>query len=304
MTIPPSESTTTGILDVLKRLTTNTERLEVTLDQTLQALRKRGFQLSTDLTGMARVLQQDIQLVQRSANNMSAKQQQMEALIRTLGLVNSSLDMEQVLQDVMDTVISLTGAERAYLLMSHENSDELTIRQARNWDQETLTGNEISFSRSIINKALAQKIPILTTNAQDDVGTASVVSYALRSIVCIPLTMRDKVLGVLYADNRLGQGVFSQESIPLLQAFANQAAIAIENARVFSQVKADLDQAQSELQILRIQLDHKKVQDQIGEITETEYFQSLQAMVANIRNRQRRPPSSSSGSSGASGTQG
>lgn len=303
MTIPPSEPTSTAILDVLKRLTTNTERLEVTLDQTLQALRKRGFQLSTDLSGMARVLQQDIQLVQRSANNMSSKQQQMEALIRILGLINSSLDMEQVLQDVMDTVISLTGAERAYLLMSHENSDELTIRQARNWDQETLTGNEISFSRSIINKAIAQKIPILTTNAQDDVGTASVVSYALRSIVCIPLTLRDKILGVLYADNRLGLGVFSQENIPLLQAFANQAAIAIENARVFSQVKADLDQAQSELQILRIQLDHKKVQEQIGEITETEYFQSLQAMVANIRNRQRRP-SGGSGSSGASGAQG
>jgi sigma-B regulation protein RsbU (phosphoserine phosphatase) len=292
MTTPPDTSTS-SLLDVVKRLGSNTERLEVALEQTLQALKKRGFQLSTDLGGMARALQQDVMFVQRTAQTVNAKQQQMQELIRILGLINSSLDMEQVLQDVMDTVIALTGAERAYLLMSHEGSDELTIRQARNWDQETLAAGDVIFSRSIINRALAQKTPILTTNAQDDVGTASVVSYALRSIVCIPLLLRDQILGVLYADNRLGQGVFSQESIPLLQAFANQAAIAIENARVFAQVKADLDQAQNELQNLRIQLDQKKIQEQIGEITETEYFQNLQAMVTSIRNRTRRSAGSS-----------
>jgi transcriptional regulator with GAF, ATPase, and Fis domain len=287
--------TNSEIIDILKRLSSNTERLEVALDQTLQALKKRGFQLSTDLNSMTRTLQQDISIVQRSAQNMSVKQKQMEELIRILGLVNSSLDMEQVLQDVMDTVISLTGAERAYLLMNNEGSEELTIRQARNWDQETLAGNDVIFSRSIINRALQQRAPILTTNAQDDVGTASVVNYSLRSVVCVPLLLRDKIIGVLYADNRLGQGVFGQDSISLLQAFAYQAAIAIENARVYAQVKADLDQAQKELQSLRIQIDQQKMQEQIGEITDTEYFQNLQSMVANIRNRPRR---SSQGSSG------
>ncbi|MBX3081991.1 MAG: GAF domain-containing protein [Anaerolineae bacterium] len=284
----PTGNGNTDILEVLKRLNGNTERLEIALEQTIQALKKRGFQLSTDLGSTVRGLQQDITVVQKSAQNMTVKQQQMQELIRILGLVNSSLDMEQVLQDVMDTVISLTGAERAYLLMGNEGSDQLTIRQARNWDQETLSGNEVIFSRSIINRALQQKMPILTTNAQDDVGTESVLSHSLRSIVCVPLVLRDKIIGVLYADNRLGQGVFNNDSIPLLQAFAYQAAIAIENARVFQQVKADLDQAQKELQSLRIQIDQKKMQEQIGEITETEYFQNLQSMVASIRNRPRR----------------
>jgi GAF domain-containing protein len=284
----PTANGNPDILEVLKRLTSNTGHLETALEQTLQALRKRGLQLSTDLSGMARVLEQDLTIVQKSAQNMMIKQQQMQELVRILGLVNSSLDMEQVLQDVIDTVISLTGAERAYLLMGNEGSDQLTIRQARNWDQETLSGNDVIFSRSIINRALQQKTPILTTNAQDDVGTASVVNYALRSIVCVPLVLRDKIIGVLYADNRLGQGVFSQDSIPLLQAFAYQAATAIENARVFQQVKADLDQAQKELQSLRIQIDQKKMQEQVGEITETEYFQDLQSKIASIRNRPRR----------------
>ena len=293
----PTGNGNADIVEVLKRLNGNTERLEIALEQTLQALKRKGFQLSTDLGGMARVLQQDITIVQKSAQSMAVKQQQMQQLIRILGLVNSSLDMEQVLQDVIDTVISLTNAERAYLLMSNEGSGQLTIRQARNWDQETLSGDEVIFSRSIINRALQQKMPILTTNAQDDVGTASVVNYSLRSIVCVPLVLRDKIIGVLYADNRLGQGVFSQDSIPLLQAFAVQASIAIENARVYQQVKADLDQAQRELQSLRIQIDQKKVQEQIGEITDTEYFQTLQSKAADFRNRSRRPSQTDESSS-------
>ncbi|MBX3064172.1 MAG: GAF domain-containing protein [Anaerolineae bacterium] len=293
-TSPVTPNSNGGILDVIKRLNSQTERLELALEQTLQALRKRGFQLSTDLGGMASGLHGDIMTVQKAAESMNAKQQQMQELIRILGLINSSLDMEQVLQDVMDTVISLTGAERAYLLMRREGSSELSIRQARNWDQETLADNEVVFSRSIINRALEMRAPILTTNASDDYGGAqSVMAYSLRSVVCIPLLLRDQVIGVLYADNRLGQGVFSQDSIPLLEAFANQAAIAIENARAFAQVKKDLDQAQSELKSLLIQIDQKKMQEQLGEITESEYFQTLQSKVAAMRNRSRRSETSS-----------
>jgi GAF domain-containing protein len=293
----PVDSASPGILDVIKRLSGNTEKLELALEQALQALRKRGFQLSTDLSGMTRTLQQDIAVVQKTANGMTAKQQQMQELIRILALINTSLNIEQVLQDVIDTVIALTGAERAYLLLSHEDSQELTIRAARNWDQETLAQDDVVFSRSVVNAAIAQKAPILTTNAQSDErfqGMQSVFNHSLRSIVCIPLIQRERIIGVLYADNRIGQGVFAQDSIPLLQAFAFQAAIAIENARTFSQVKADLDQAQREVQILRIQIDQQKMQEQLGEITESEYFQNLQARVVALRARGGRRPDAKS----------
>jgi GAF domain-containing protein len=214
----------------------------------------------------------------------------MGELVRILGLVNSSLDMEQVLEDVMDTVIALTGAERAYLLMRNEGSNDLVLRQARNWHEKNIEQDEVVFSRSIVNAAMEQKQPILTTNAQTDdrfQGMQSVFSHSLRSIICIPLVRRNEITGVLYADNRIGQGVFSQDLIPLLQAFGNQAALAIENARAFTQAKADLAQAQKEVINLRIQIDQQKMQEQIGEITDTEFFQNLQAQARLLRTRAR-----------------
>lgn len=280
-----------GMTETLKRMHDNSDRLETVLDQTVQALKKRGFQLATDLGGMVRVIQQDITQVQKSAQEIAGKQNQLEQLVRILGLINSSLDVDQVLQDVMDTVIKLTGAERAYLMLTHEDSDELTIRAARNWGQETLSQDDVVFSRSVINSAVSSRQPVLTTNAQADErfqGMQSVFDHALRSIVCIPLVRRDKVIGVLYADNRIGHGIFSQESLPLLGAFAIQAATAIENARTYTQVKTDLNTAQRELQTLKIQLDQQKMQEQIGEITESEYFQKLQGMVSNLRQRKPR----------------
>jgi adenylate cyclase len=84
---------------------------------------------------------------------------------------------------------------------------------------------------------------IATTNAQADPRFAaqeSVVAYSLRSILCVPLIVRDRVTGVIYADNRIRTGLFGDKERDLLAAFATQAALAIENARLFDRVKQQL----------------------------------------------------------------
>jgi len=87
--------------------------------------------------------------------------------------------------------------------------------------------------------------PILTTNAQSDPrfsAQASVVSYSLRSILCVPLRVKGKITGVIYADNRIKTGLFSEGDRRLLTAIADQAAVAIENARLFEDVKSSLEE--------------------------------------------------------------
>ncbi len=84
---------------------------------------------------------------------------------------------------------------------------------------------------------------VATTNAQADPRFAaqeSVVAYSLRSILCVPLIVRDRVTGVIYADNRIRTGLFGDKDRDLLAAFATQAALAIENARLFDRVKQQL----------------------------------------------------------------
>jgi transcriptional regulator with GAF, ATPase, and Fis domain len=262
------------------------QQLETVLSRLFQILTQNGFQISVDVAGMTRSIQQRLEKAQHQGKNIAEQIGQLQELMRTFALMTSSLRLEQVLEEVMDTVIKLTGAERAYLMLREKQSDELRIRAARNWDRETITDTESSFSSSIINSAMEQKIPILTTNAQDDTrfqSAQSVMSNKLRSILCIPLILRGESVGVLYTDNRLSQDIFKQDKIPLLTAFGTQAAIAIENARLFGQVKADLDKALTELQTLQIQIDQSKVDEQVQDITESDYFRNLKSQAQNMR---------------------
>lgn len=283
---------TVDFSESLSHLQNQTKQLSDVVERTLQALSKHGVQLSVDLNGMIRGIGQDVNQLNKKSGKVLQQLGQQRELVRTVALITSSLELDEVLAEVMDTVIHMTGAERAYLMLRKQNSEELTIRAARNWDRETISDDDAFFSRNIVNMALEQMEPVVTTNAQGDArfqDMASVMQHGLRSILCIPLAMHGHVVGVLYADNRIEQGIFSNDDVPLLTAFGTQAAIAIENARVFGKVKSDLRETQRELQQLKIQIDRTKVTEQVSEITESDYFERLSEAARAIRDSRQSP---------------
>jgi PAS domain S-box-containing protein len=158
-------------------------------------------------------------------------------------VVNSSLKLDDVLRIVMDTIVRLTGAERGFLMLK-DHSDDLGIWVARNWEQESIEAADQSISRSVIHRVLSSGEAVLTTNAQEDPrfgGKESVIAYSMRSILCVPLRNREgELAGVIYADNRIRSGIFTEAERKLLSAFANQAAVAIENARLFESIRQTL----------------------------------------------------------------
>ena len=150
-------------------------------------------------------------------------------------VLNSSLDLREVLEKVMDTVIQVTGAERGFLSLYERSSGELQFRVARNFDRETIEISEVS--RNLLKQVATTGKPVLTADAASDTQFGqfnSVAIYGLRSVLCAPLQRGEAILGVVYVDNRFQKGVFTQEDLDLLVAFANQAALAIDNARLFS----------------------------------------------------------------------
>jgi adenylate cyclase len=159
-------------------------------------------------------------------------------------VVNSTLEIDEVLQTVMDTIVRLTGAERGFLMLRDERG-EMAIRIARNWEQESINKNEFAISRTVIERVINGGEAILTTNAREDPRFGeqeSIIAFNLRSILCVPLTVKSDLIGVIYADNRIRSGIFSESDRDLLLAFANQAAVAIENARLFSSLKRTLEE--------------------------------------------------------------
>jgi adenylate cyclase len=164
------------------------------------------------------------------------------ALAKIGGVVNSSLELDEVLRIVMDNIVRLTRAERGFLMLRNEKGEMIT-QVARNWEQESIKSSEAATSRTIIQKVIETGEPIITTNAQEDqrfVGQESIVALNLRSILCVPLKLKNELIGVIYADNRIRSGIFAETERNLLVDFSNQAAVAIDNARLFASLRQTL----------------------------------------------------------------
>jgi sigma-B regulation protein RsbU (phosphoserine phosphatase) len=165
---------------------------------------------------------------------------------------NSSLDLDEVLNTVMDEVIAATRAERGFL-MFREPDGSLAFRAARGMDQETINDPQFQISRGVVEGVAKSGEAVLTSDAMEDPrfqARQSVMSLGLRSILCSPLKVKDEPLGAIYVDNRLHAGIFSQDDLNLLNAIASSAAIAIENARLY-QVAVEKGHMERELQMAR-----------------------------------------------------
>ena len=157
-------------------------------------------------------------------------------------VINSSLNLDDVLRIVMDTIVSMTGAERGFLMLK-DNNGEMSIHIARNWEQETVEEADFAISRTVVNSVISDCQPVHTTNAQRDPrfdNQDSIIAYNLRSILCVPLQLKGELIGVIYIDNRIKSGIFGKTDRNLLVTIADQAAVAIENARLFESMRESL----------------------------------------------------------------
>jgi len=186
-------------------------------------------------------------LEQRVQTALNAQLNQLGALMDVGQAVNSSLGLKKALEVVMDSLIRLMQAERGFLMLK-DPTGKLTMQTARGVAEDGAQEETFSGSTTIIRTVIESGRPILTTNAQNDPRFEmqfSVAALQLRSILCAPLTLKDDLIGVIYVDHRGMPDVFHESDMNLISAFADQAAVAIDNARLFEDLKA----ANKELEI-------------------------------------------------------
>ncbi|MCD4686595.1 MAG: GAF domain-containing protein [Anaerolineae bacterium] len=232
------------IQDTIKQLSSVLNEIIDALRSQRDRLRQRGMGLPPGtLNGFKEVQHGLLGIAEQIRTQGTAELTQLRALAETTALINSSLDVDEVLNRVIDTVIALMGAERGYIALRDETTGQMEFRIARNLDQQTIEEEGFGGSRTIVGHVAETGEPVLTNDAQVDPNFSashSVVLHALRSILCVPLTVKDKTIGVVYVDNRIKNNVFGDTDLALLIDFANQAAIAIANARLFARDQAAL----------------------------------------------------------------
>jgi adenylate cyclase len=165
----------------------------------------------------------------------SHKLRNFAALIEITKALNSELDKAKILETIVDKGVELINAERGFLILVQDGV--LDVRVARNRDKTAIGNPAKLISRSVLDGVMKTGEPVLTTNAQTALsGSRSIMALEVRSLICVPLRLRERILGALYVDSKFAPAQFNVESQNLLHAFADQAAIAIENARLFDEV--------------------------------------------------------------------
>jgi transcriptional regulator with GAF, ATPase, and Fis domain/tetratricopeptide (TPR) repeat protein len=181
--------------------------------------------------------------------------------------LNSEHDLVRLLEYIMDSAILLTGAERGFLLLRDpEGEGGLTIKVARNFDRENIRNVKFKISRSIAERVLEEAEPIITVDAMEDSRYReylSIHSLRLRSILCVPMRRGGMAMGVLYLDNRFQANAFDDENVQFMEAFADQAAIAIANAELIEdkeRARQELEASRKEVAQLNLRLEQKLLQ--------------------------------------------
>ncbi|MFT5478037.1 MAG: transcriptional regulator with GAF, ATPase, and Fis domain [Planctomycetota bacterium] len=154
-------------------------------------------------------------------------------------------DLMPLLRSIVDSAVSLVGGERGFILLKEQSADEqtkegggvseMTVRIARSFDHSDIVVPRSRLSMGIASNVVRDGKAVLSVDAsQDDrfEGMASVEDLRLRSVMCLPIEADGGLEGVLYLDNRLQFGAFSQEDLELVELFASQASIAIRNANL------------------------------------------------------------------------
>lgn len=162
-----------------------------------------------------------------------------------------------LLDYVMDEAIKLVGAERGFIVLTQPDGS-LDFRVTRNVKGEKVSDAGDQISRSILDQVLTTREPILLGDAMSDPGFAkfeSVVNLKLRSIMCVPLMAHAECIGAIYVENRSIRGQFDRDDLAPLILFATQAAISIDNARLYENLERRVASRTAQLKQAMLQVE-------------------------------------------------
>jgi adenylate cyclase len=186
--------------------------------------------------------------------NLERKRSELETLYEIARMLNSTLEFDEVLRLVMDQVIGVVNAERGFLVLVDPATGELRFEIARDKEARSIDASAFDFkiSRSTVERVVRTRQPIMTSNdAQVEMSDAeSVLIQGIRSIMCAPLVVRDNCIGAVYVDSRIVASLFAPKQVDLLMAFCRQAAIAIDNARLFADLNLALRKVEEDKQYM------------------------------------------------------
>jgi GAF domain-containing protein len=163
----------------------------------------------------------------------------LKRIIEVTGLLNTTLDLDELLQRIMSSAAELLDAETSSLLLVDDESGDLNIVNATGESGEQVTRRQVPAHQGIAGWVVDNGEAAVVDSPKDDPRFYAVMDQAIqfetRNMVAVPLRVRDETIGVVEVINK-NDGSFTEMDKDLAQALANQAAIAIDNARLYAKL--------------------------------------------------------------------
>ncbi|GJM40837.1 MAG: hypothetical protein DHS20C20_11190 [Ardenticatenaceae bacterium] len=198
--------------------------------------------------------------LERIATNekLQERAKQLEIMNNVTFSLASIKELDALLELILDTAIQLLDTEAGTFMISREEDGELEFRVARGPTSQGLVGRRLPLGAGLAGTAAQSGRPILVNRVKDDDRWFSDIdagsTFSSESILTVPLVRHNTVLGVLQVINKKSNAEFNKEDQSLLMAFAGQAVVAMENARLLAQTDEKLQKSVDELFLLQ-QLD-------------------------------------------------
>lgn len=173
----------------------------------------------------------------------------LSALMKVCTTINSIRGLDDLLERLLELLFEVVPAQRAAILLTNEGSFETSLvfglDRVRGKDQT------VNVSRTIVQQVLRDGVALLASDAPSEaqIATESLIATRAHSVMCVPLMLFDRKLGVLYLDTTLVQDQFDKDHLQLVAAISGVAAVAIENARQFEWLETENERLLADVNI-------------------------------------------------------
>ncbi|NJM69193.1 MAG: AAA family ATPase [Scytonema sp. RU_4_4] len=226
------------------------------------------------------------------------------AVMKASLALSGEIVLDKLLAKLMRIVIENAGAETAFLIL--EKAGQLLIEASESVGQDEITvqpSTPVEFSQqlpiSVINYVRSTQGHVVLNDASSEQVFATdsyIINHKPKSILCTPIVNQGKLIGILYLENNLIIGAFTQERLEVLQLLSSQAAISIENARLYNDLEeynrtlaAKVEERTLELQDKNLQLQQEIKERQRAEETAKTANRAKSEFLANMSHELRTP---------------
>ncbi len=174
----------------------------------------------------------------------------LKALLKLSTAINSVRRLETLERQLMECIFDVVPAARGAILLTGDNPDE--FNSVFSWDRETGAVAPFPVSGTVVRKVLEEKVGVLSTDVMEDaaLGTSkSLLAAETRSLLAVPLTVFERMLGLIYLDTGSPTAKLDQDHLELMTAVAAISAVALENARHVERLEDENQRLKAEINI-------------------------------------------------------